>query len=1347
MKSQTILPMPQGMSRLFDAIRIFDESNGTEIDLVLKASLENTVTKWSNVCNEILKQSSTIAFAGGNNPSPSVEVEFWKARLKNLEFIYDQLRDPRIKQVAKYLEMTKSAYFYTFKNMFKDIVAGVIEARDVCLYLKPMIPHFSNFEDGELFDNEENVKPLVHCMGLVWANSKYYCANEKMVILFREIANMMIDASNRILDPSSVFQGEPDEMHEKIDKTIKILELFMDSFEHVRDNLASYFKKEDEEMPALWTFHKRTVFQRLIDFIDRLKLISAILATNLEFSKLEKVEFGGLKGRLLSQKCEQIFDEFGTAYNIFTSIQYDPCDTTDDSILKDYDEFHAKCADFDKRLAAIFSQAFDDCYNLESIFKFLAIIGNLLERTVIRNEITPKYGTILEIFNEELDTVKIIFDEGLKSGIPIDKNFPPVAGTLMWISKLKQRIEKPGEDLKLLEDDIIKTEEALHSFEKYDHMMRLLDDKSSEVFGKWCSEIPKQIEESMAKYELMRKKDNLISLNFDDELVAALREIKYMKFLEIPDIPEEALELFAKLELLFECQQRFNRIVDWYNHLKRKTLPVEYNLIEPEMIQIDELMQSVITTVTWSTHDGEILMQIYEKVNDLSERVAQCQKNLETVEATLDSWVEIPLFERREGKKENLLYLEDRSERVTKRFTQIENSYEEIKRLLELNYRLFFNIPEVVEPVEESSPEEETIEPPTPKKGKKKKKEPESPKEKEPEKKEKKEKGKKGKKGGKGKKKKAKAAEETEPVEGVQEDQNPVEKYRKENWSKYLEYVDGLVKDKLIAAVYNSVIYLLNECGDSPPILPLFELSLELHDPDIIFQPSLDIREDYNFVGEITGFTEDIFKMGEIMKRVNPESDKENYFEECKGDKTLSRMTEELLSRIMLMREDAYDYLKDFDEFTHIWTDDRHEYLRQFLLFGRLLSPEEHDRMAELKETPPSVQQFKEQIDFYDDMYKKVEAMNNEKILDGDWMRIDVRPLKQAILNTICKWGNLFKQHLYDRVINSLNELDSFIVEAIQAMQVTLAEDDYDGLLKVMGYLFKVKERQVETDNMFQPLKEIMDLLFEYGMEFPEEVHVQLQEIPDRWQQCKKVAATTKQNVAPLQALQVNAIKRRINLFEIRQAMYRDMFKKLPFYQWSCKNVYSLLDKTNNELTELETEMAKLQEQANLFELTLPEFKQMINARKEIRQIKQLWDYVNIFRSCIDEWKKTPWKKIDVEAMEMECKKFGKEVRAMDKELRGWDVYIQLEASIKNMLTSLRAVTELQNPAIRDRHWKQLMQATKVILFYYFLLTLFVLITLLHCLHKAEERLPPHYTVSTITTTKYSFIQKLNKSI
>lgn len=54
------------------------------------------------------------------------------------------------------------------------------------------------------------------------------------------------------------------------------------------------------------------------------------------------------------------------------------------------------------------------------------------------------------------------------------------------------------------------------------------------------------------------------------------------------------------------------------------------------------------------------------------------------------------------------------------------------------------------------------------------------------------------------------------------------------------------------------------------------------------------------------------------------------------------------------------------------------------------------------------------------------------------------------------------------------------------------------------------------------------------------------------------------------------------------------------------------------------------------------------------------------------------------------------EMKTLDKEVRVWDVYAGLESTVKNLLTSLRAVNELQNPAVRERHWQQLMHTTGV---------------------------------------------------
>lgn len=398
-------------------------------------------------------------------------------------------------------------------------------------------------------------------------------------------------------------------------------------------------------------------------------------------------------------------------------------------------------------------------------------------------------------------------------------------------------------------------------------------------------------------------------------------------------------------------------------------------------------------------------------------------------------------------------------------------------------------------------------------------KEPEKPQKEEVEEKKGKGKGKaKGKAKGKGKGKKKKPPEKSkEEIEREEREaaellaKEEQEKERRARWVSYEDFMDRMVSDKVITGVMVSLQFFINEMGDVHPVTPLFELCVELHEPHIVFIPSVYFDDADNFYAFMDSLLRNILKMSNYMKRILDKDEQKNYSQDVLSDELVQQFVREILRRTQVCMDAAIDYIKKFDEYSYLWLDDRQEYLRQFLLYGRQLTPEELDilkdenRAGEIKQTPPTTEQFKEQIDFYEDLYKTLENIETEMILEGGWLRVDVRPLRQAVLNNVCKWGNLFKQHLYNHVINSLDELEAFIIESISVMEKPLAEDDYDGLLKVMGYLFKVKERQVATDNMFEPLKQIMELLKDYGVEFAEEVYVQLQEAPDKWTQCKKV--------------------------------------------------------------------------------------------------------------------------------------------------------------------------------------------------------------------------------------------------
>lgn len=115
-----------------------------------------------------------------------------------------------------------------------------------------------------------------------------------------------------------------------------------------------------------------------------------------------------------------------------------------------------------------------------------------------------------------------------------------------------------------------------------------------------------------------------------------------------------------------------------------------------------------------------------------------------------------------------------------------------------------------------------------------------------------------------------------------------------------------------------------------------------------------------------------------------------------------------------------------------------------------------------------------------------------------------------------------------------------------------------------------------------------------------------MQELPEQWSNTKKIAITTKQQVAPLQANEVTCIRKRISNFESRIAYYREVFKRYEFFFFTCENPYKLMDRVDADIKRFEKEMRNIQESGSLFEVTVPEFKLLKQCRKELRMLKVL---------------------------------------------------------------------------------------------------------------------------------------------
>ena len=79
----------------------------------------------------------------------------------------------------------------------------------------------------------------------------------------------------------------------------------------------------------------------------------------------------------------------------------------------------------------------------------------------------------------------------------------------------------------------------------------------------------------------------------------------------------------------------------------------------------------------------QYIQEVRDSVCDLESRLQRTKDNLEEIQSCMRSWTS-PMFDRKDGKKDALLILEDRAERLERFYSLIRSSGEKIHFLLKV---------------------------------------------------------------------------------------------------------------------------------------------------------------------------------------------------------------------------------------------------------------------------------------------------------------------------------------------------------------------------------------------------------------------------------------------------------------------------------------------------------------------------------------------------------------------------------------------------------------------------------------------------------------------------------------
>ncbi|XP_037532275.1 dynein heavy chain 11, axonemal [Nematolebias whitei] len=1199
---RTILPIPTTTDWMEKSYmhKIYDRA--------LVYAIESQVINWSSLIQKILKEDSSDLFRTGCNPGPSAELTFWASRKCNLESIYHQLQSPIVEMMENILEVVDSSYHPTVKILIGNVSNALKEAKDIDLYLQPLNAQLAQVETEGFLHMEKYTPPLFHTVFLIWTNCLHYQRPERIVVLLQELCNLIIEQASAYLSADLLLREDQEEILQMVKKVLKVLNCFKESYQTQKERLAN------QENHTPWDFPAAVIFSHFSPFFNRMLQLENFLEVMLSFQRMEKLEFGGLKGRLYNEQVARMYKDLRNHCHALKHSDSNPLDFSSQHFEDEYKAFKKRAEDLECSFANLLCLAFKDCTGLESALNMLTIVGPFLEKRPIRQIFSPCFLLLEHHFREELENCKCLFKSQLnqmESGLT--KNMPRISGALKWAKMLRERIQIPFEKIKLLLDVSIEGVKMENVYQMYMEMLSLLNQYEKRIYFDWCDGLEQTCLINLSQPLISRNSSSgLISVNFNPKLTEILKDVKYLYAVNQINIPATAIAVFEKRDMFTKYTSSLHLLVQWYNNVK-SMLEVELPLIKSELQTIDLLLVKAETSLTWQDQDcWGFIETTKDCVKDLAQQVSKAKENCDAIQSVMKRWSKNVMFCRKD-KKGSLIQLDDRADYIKKMYSSMKKDGDFIHQLLEENMVLFHADP---------------------------------------------------------------ASEE---------------------WQSYLEYVDEVVVEGLFGYISHSLQFFLDSMDVRSSQAPLFEARLMLNASRLTFHPFMDRDVGDGLYALVEGLIEDIFKTTVNIKRVAAHLSTDSYQDVMDGVQDLSNMRQEIMNRVDNILKALNNYQRKFDCYTHLWEDDRAEYLQQFLRYGRGFTTEELEakRTDLLPENPPTINTFKEQIDYYENLHAEVSQLENFQVFDG-WLQVDIKFFKASLLNTIKKWSWLFKEHLFTYVTNSLDELQTFLQVTAEGLNNPVGKGDHQGLVEIMSHLLAVRDRQSITDKMFELHGETIVLLEHYGVTIPEQFYSQMEELPEKWNKVKKLALKVRQEVAPMQSAEVMVLRQQCMDIEIKQTKFRELFKATAPFSYNAVNPYACLDKCEKAIQEMEQEVSELKESTNLFDVAIPDYKDIKCCRREIDVLKELWDIVVYVQRTVENWTVTKWRQVNTDQMDAELRSFAKDIRKLDKDARMWDVYTAFDLYVKNLLTSLRAVSQLQNLAIRERHWVQLSRTTQM---------------------------------------------------
>eukprot|EP00754_Rhynchopus_humris_P020200 Rhum_TRINITY_DN14684_c0_g1::Rhum_TRINITY_DN14684_c0_g1_i1::g.107658::m.107658/K10408/DNAH; dynein heavy chain, axonemal len=1282
---RTLLPLPP--------IEFPDRVDEPTRDKDLLYQLESVIVAWTAQVKSAIQQSPESMLQHGN-PGPKEELEFWRNKRDNLLSLEDQLHTPKVLKVIVMLNKAGSSYYKPFSELVKELRKAAEEACDNFRYLEPLRECFFDIADAQ--DSEsfaalvENgtFKKLFHYVYVVWTNSRHYNTPTRLVILMREVCNDLINSAKANVSVDDLFQCEPEEAMKRLSGTLSVCSHFKTWYFFYKNKAGKEEVDGELGKPRPWKFQNTTLFARLDSFLERCHDLLDVLETVILFNRLERVEIGGTHGAELSANIAHIHKEFQDAYQQFHTPNegsYDILDVDEPRFDPDFTAFRSDVRKMEMRLGCMLTQSMEDSGALYNSFKLVDTYEGFLDRNVIHQEWQKRQGDVLLAYHGDLLQVQecfLSFREDTTAKLTVYNRMPQTSAQLIFAKGLLERVAEPYARITELSKQVMQSELAIETLNLHKQLSANLRAYVHSVADKWASQVGATSSEKL-KLNLLYVAGGQMHVNFDDELDKLLRDISYLQLLNSYDtqdeklvVPPHASSLYKRRDQFRSQRLKLGAIVTTYNTYTATMLEVEKPMLVAELQQFEYELMRGVNRLNWNSPDiDEFIETTVTNVTALDTVLHAISANLKKMTDLLAEYTAADKFLPLHAKDHKTLSLDE--------FLRKYEGNREVRQ--QALMQIGVEIHELL-------------------------------------------------------------AASLDCINRLKKQQGlPLLDTDTECWVNYVGHCNTLVSDAITLSVVRSLENL--RCQLSADWLkendgiPLLDVKLILDrardTPQTAFVPHM-MEGPGSLNDVVNSWMQDYVETAQCITRLDtlPGSE-ESYVEDVKRSERVVALHTEINTLLAANMNVHKGFEAQFVAFSGLWSSDMEKCFRHFICVPQKDADPASAAAAASSgagagaagaadakgnstngqpQTPAAPQENPEEeffgvpLELFDQkisQYKRITQQigNLPTTTTLGWLRTDCKPIIISLKEYCRDWVSMYTGYVVDRIGSSLRELFDFMRQADEGLDeaVTDNEDDEAALRRVLKHIRDCKVRDAQVKAMFEPILRGILILRSHGSAVDEKVLQQLEDMrrdaPDQWKDLDKKYRTIRKDNNARQEAQGDKLKYKALAMEEEVQKFRGTFKNLrPFhYQGiTVEEAYSELVTWNSHLCEREQEAEELNELLELFEKQTTDLPELKECRQELILLKQLWDMVSHVKSQFTDWWSQTFKTMCAEELISRTRDMLKQMKAMPLKCKVTGTFVGLESEIKSMLVTLPLVENLRNPAMRERHWKQLLKRCAV---------------------------------------------------